>query len=286
MFGVFSNSTLTLTGYAILSHSYEHFMLATPEIVPGSLALWTALLSIGLKEWVYQRTIRIAKHSNSQLLEANAWHHRSDVFSSIVAVIGILGSQYGLTGLDPFAGGVIGFMIGKVGLDYCFSSFKELMDPMDQEVFTRTHQVLGGIPDLVGWRDVKARKSGQWSFVEMVVEVEGGLTIAEVEKIVRRVKREIVEKVEHVHEVIVQVRQGGGLKAELARYENELEEMLGREVIKVRCEESARHGVVVVEIELEGEKVEEGVEQSIRSAVDTVVGEFVEVKFKLSKKDV
>ena len=106
---------------------------------PGRLALWAALLSILVKELLYQYTVRHGKHINSQALVANAWHHRSDALSSIGAAIGIggailLGDRW--TVLDPIASIVVGLMLVKVAVTLLRSSMGELTEsslPADVE---------------------------------------------------------------------------------------------------------------------------------------------------------
>ena len=87
---------------------------------PGMLALWAALLSIVLKEAVYRYSMMKARQLQSQAVEANAWHHRSDALSSIGAAIGIggaifLGERW--TVLDPVASVIVGLFIVKVSID-------------------------------------------------------------------------------------------------------------------------------------------------------------------------
>ena len=60
--------------------------------IPGTVALIAALLSIILKEWIFRINEKLAKEVQSQALEANAWHHRSDALSSIGTSIGIGGA--------------------------------------------------------------------------------------------------------------------------------------------------------------------------------------------------
>ena len=87
---------------------------------PGWIALWAALLSILIKELLYQYTARKGRTLDSQVMIANAWHHRSDALSSIGAAIGIggaiwLGQRW--TVLDPVASIVVGLMLLKVAYE-------------------------------------------------------------------------------------------------------------------------------------------------------------------------
>lgn len=69
-------------------------------------------------------TMYIGKKQKSQLLMANAWHHRGDAISSVVAMIGIAGAQIGYPELDPLAGLAVAGLIVKIGVDTCWESLK------------------------------------------------------------------------------------------------------------------------------------------------------------------
>ncbi|KAJ1960853.1 mitochondrial metal transporter [Dispira parvispora] len=91
-------------------------------------ALWFAGISVVSKEILYQATMAVARRTNSQVLVANAWHHRSDALSSIVAVVAILGAQFGLPVLDPLGGLLVGAILLKNGIQIGSDAFKELTD--------------------------------------------------------------------------------------------------------------------------------------------------------------
>jgi cation diffusion facilitator family transporter len=97
---------------------------------PGMLAFWAALVSVVLKELVYQYTVRRGKALNSPAVEANAWHHRSDALSSLGTLAGIggailLGDRW--TVLDPLAGLVVACFILRVACKLLKQGFDELM---------------------------------------------------------------------------------------------------------------------------------------------------------------
>lgn len=85
--------------------------------VSSGIALTAAVLSIVIKEWMYWYTRSAAKHTNSDALMADAWHHRSDALSSVGSLIGILGARLGYAILDPIASIVICGCILKAALD-------------------------------------------------------------------------------------------------------------------------------------------------------------------------
>ena len=83
------------------------------------LAFAGAIISIVSKELIYRYTIHVGRKINSSAVIANAWHHRSDAFSSIGTAIGIggaivLGESWSV--LDPMAAVVVSFFIMKVAV--------------------------------------------------------------------------------------------------------------------------------------------------------------------------
>lgn len=121
------SSILTISEFALGAEStFVHYFSMLPlghhdhgqplQMAEWS-AMWIALASIGIKEALFQATNRIGKKQNSQVLIANAWHHRVDCLASAVSAVSIAGGQLmGLTWLDPFGGLIISGMIIKAGI--------------------------------------------------------------------------------------------------------------------------------------------------------------------------
>ena len=139
--GKYETLAMTIIGIALLAVAIGIIYSGTTKIIlwlngetleaPGMLALWAALLSIVLKEGVYRYSMVKARELNSQAVEANAWHHRSDALSSIGTAIGIggaifLGQRW--TVLDPFASVVVGAFIVKVSVDLLRNGIGDLME--------------------------------------------------------------------------------------------------------------------------------------------------------------
>ena len=98
---------------------------------PGIIALWAAILSIVLKEWIFRATRKVAKEENSKALEANAWHHRSDALSSIGTAVGIggavmLGNNWAI--LDTIAAIVVCILIIVTALNIIRQASGELLE--------------------------------------------------------------------------------------------------------------------------------------------------------------
>lgn len=104
------------------SHSHAHTHTLDPN------AAWVAFLSVAIKEWMYRATLKVAKEEGSNVLEANALHHRSDVFSGALAGVAIVGSSLGFPMLDPVGGLLVAGMIIKSGSEIGLNALKELVD--------------------------------------------------------------------------------------------------------------------------------------------------------------
>ena len=119
---------------------------------PGMLALWAALVSVVLKELVYQYTVRRGRKLDSPAVEANAWHHRSDALSSLGTLLGIggailLGDRW--TVLDPLAGLIVSFFILGVAWKLLKGGFDELMEAsLPEEIEKEILAIVTSFPDV------------------------------------------------------------------------------------------------------------------------------------------
>lgn len=150
---------------------------------PGMLALWAALLSIVLKEAVYHYSMAKARQLNSQAVEANAWHHRSDALSSIGTAIGIggaifLGQRW--TVLDPIASIIVGMFILKVSVDLLRNGVGDLMeqslpDAIENEIL----QLAASVPGVAEPHDLRTRRLGNHYAIELHILMDGDITLRE-----------------------------------------------------------------------------------------------------------
>ena len=160
---------------------------------PGMLALWAALISIVVKEALYQYTRIKGRHLDSTALTANAWHHRSDALSSIGAAIGIggailLGDRW--TVLDPLAAIVVGAMLVKVAWDLLGPSFGELTDkslPADTE--SEMLDVIGRVPGVEDPHQLRTRRIGKHIAAEVHIRLDGEMTLKQAHAIATEVER-------------------------------------------------------------------------------------------------
>uniref|UniRef100_M4BIK1 Cation efflux protein transmembrane domain-containing protein n=1 Tax=Hyaloperonospora arabidopsidis (strain Emoy2) TaxID=559515 RepID=M4BIK1_HYAAE len=116
-----------------------------PDLNLLYLSAGAAGLSIAAKEALFRVTVKIGQQAKSKVLIANAWHHRTDAISSVVALGGIIGSMAGMPLLDPVAGMAVAAMIVKTGGEICLDSVQELTDnTVETEVLETLKEVCRG----------------------------------------------------------------------------------------------------------------------------------------------
>ncbi len=147
---------------------------------PGVFALGAAVVSILVKELMYQYTRRAAKAIRSGALMADAWHHRSDALSSIGSFAGVLGARLGYPILDPAASVVICAFIEKAAIDI----FRDAVDKMiDKSCGDDTLQAMQDVilqtPGVLGVDDLKTRLFGSRIYVEVEIRMDGTMTLAD-----------------------------------------------------------------------------------------------------------
>jgi len=148
---------------------------------PGWLALVAAVVSIMVKEVLYRYTVRRGKRLDSQAMIANAWHHRSDAFSSIGAALGIggailLGNRW--TVLDPLASVVVGGILVKVSIDLLRSSMGELTEhSLSSEVEKEIEEIIRSFPDVSEPHNLRTRRIGNRIAIEAHVRMDGNTSL-------------------------------------------------------------------------------------------------------------
>ena len=150
---------------------------------PGMLALGAALLSIVMKEAVYRYSMVKARQLNSQAVEANAWHHRSDALSSLGTAVGIGGAIFfgqRWTVLDPLASCVVGVLIVKVAVGLLRNALGDLLehslpDAVEEEIL----QLVASLSGVVEPHNLRTRRIGNHYAIELHIRMKGDITLRE-----------------------------------------------------------------------------------------------------------
>jgi cation diffusion facilitator family transporter len=169
---VFLGCVLIAVAGAMAFESIREFWASTTIPTPGWGALLVAFLSIVSKEWIYRYTLAAGKRLKSDLLIANAWHSRTDAFSSIVVLVGVAGAMAGYAWFDILAAIIVAIFVGKIGWDLTWNSIKELVDTaLPEERVTELKEVVEEVEGIINVHHFKSRNMGSKSLLEMHIQV-------------------------------------------------------------------------------------------------------------------
>lgn len=165
---------------------------------PSYMALAAALVSVITKEWLFRITAKEGKKTNNQAVIANAWHHRSDAFSSIGTFIGIagaifLGDKWRV--LDPIACIIVSLLIFKVGIDLMKPAFAELLESsLPPETEEEIGRIIMDVQGVKRYHNLKTRKSGNYYIIDVHIKVDPAITIVAAHDIATDVEHSIKER--------------------------------------------------------------------------------------------
>ena len=176
------------------------------ELLYGWLVISIAVISVLSKEVMFQLTMKVARDTKSDLMKANAWHHRSDAISSLVVLLGVGLEMAGFQYFDSIAAIVVGLMVVKVGIDLALNASKELVDTaLDEEVVEKIKQI---ILEASGTRELhflRTRKMGDTALVDVHILVDPKISVSEGHLISERVRLSLIKGVENIGEVTVHI---------------------------------------------------------------------------------
>lgn len=185
-------SVLIFVAGAIAWSSLQRLLGGTEIAAPGLWAMLLALAALLAKEWLFHYTMRIAKRVKSKLLEANAWHSRSDVLSTAVVLVALVGAQFGAGWVDAIAAVIVGLLVGKVGWNLLWESARELVDtalPADAQHEMR--HVARSVPGVEGVHDLRTRQSAGWVMADLHIVVGPMVSVSEAHEIGNEVSRRL-----------------------------------------------------------------------------------------------
>ncbi|MGM0701884.1 MAG: cation diffusion facilitator family transporter [Pseudomonadota bacterium] len=185
-------SVLIFVAGAIAWSSLQRLLIGTSIPAPGVWAMLLAVAALLAKEWIFQYTLRVAKRVSSRLLEANAWHSRSDALSTAVVLVALIGAQFGAGWLDAIAAVVVGLLVGKVGWDLLWESARELVDTaLPEDAQQRMHEVACSVPGVDSVHDLRTRQSAGWVMVDLHIVVGPKVSVSEAHEIGNEVSRRL-----------------------------------------------------------------------------------------------
>jgi cation diffusion facilitator family transporter len=178
------------------------------EYHPNWLAVIGAAVSIILKEVLYHYTVRAGRRIKSQVVVANAWHHRSDALSSVAVLVGVAAAQINPDWyvLDSYAALVVALLIFGVGARIIWKAVKEVTDTAPPpQILENMRACTRGVPGVIDEHDLKVRSSGGIYHLHIHITVKGDLNVREGHAIAKEVEKCLMSDIENVGEVIVHV---------------------------------------------------------------------------------
>lgn len=195
--------TALYLGVKAAFHIYLH-----EKYFPTNIALIGAVVSIVIKEALYHYTVYTGRRIKSQLVIANAWHHRSDALSSVAVLLGVLGTRINPAWymLDSFAAGLVSFFIVKVGLRILGNSLREFTDTAPKvDTLDSIRHCARNVEGVLDIHDLRVRTAGGFYQMEIHITVDGHIPVVDGHRIAKEVERCLSEEIEEIDRIIVHV---------------------------------------------------------------------------------
>ena len=182
--------------------------LISPEDleIPTLLPLIAAVVSIAVKEGMYWYTMHYAKKLNSSAFKADAWHHRSDAFSSVGSFIGIGLAKLGYPIMDPIASLVICILILKVAYDIIKDAITKMLDTSCGPEFEQGVRSFVEAQPGVKYIDLlHTRQFGNKIYIELEIAVQRDISLVDAHAIAESVHESLEHQYPNVKHVMVHV---------------------------------------------------------------------------------
>lgn len=197
---------LIAVGFGIVWDAGERLFAPEQLTLPASFTLFVALFSIIANEGLFFYTRHLANLVNSDLLRANAWHHRSDSVSSVVVLVGIGGTMLGLPYLDAIAASLVGIMVAQIGWNLGWGALQELADAgLKEEHLKQIRQFISSVSGVNSVHMLRTRKLGGHAMADVHVQVDPWLSVSEGHRIAEVVQYGLIDQVDVLEDVTVHI---------------------------------------------------------------------------------
>lgn len=171
---------LLLTAIGIIWNSLSQLWTKALLPIPSIYVLWIAILAVVINEWLFRYTLKIAKVIQSDLLEANAWHNRSDAAASLIVLLGVGGSLLGFPYFDIIGAIIVGVMIGKIGIGLGWKSVRELIDTgVETEILEKLKDIIIAVPGVRTLHQLRTRTINNKILVDVHILVSSKISVSE-----------------------------------------------------------------------------------------------------------
>ncbi|MHC4109733.1 MAG: cation diffusion facilitator family transporter [Planctomycetota bacterium] len=201
----FIGAALIVVG-AVMIYRAAIDMAAGKYSTPGFVVLFVALISVVVKELLYRMTKRIAIKSHSSALYANAWHHRSDAFSSIAVVAGFISLKFGFKYGDQMAAVGVGLMIILVAIRIIRDCLSELTErAVDSDTIEHIKNIINDNSSIHQWHKLRTRTVGREVFLDLHILVAPDLSVADAHQIAENLEETLDEQINRPVNITVHI---------------------------------------------------------------------------------
>lgn len=186
-------------------------LIAGAVSIPGPLVAAVAAVSVVSKEWLFRATRRTARQLRSSSLEANAWHHRSDALSSVAVLVGGLAATAGFAQGDQVAAIAVALLVGWAATRILRGALYELTEgALSAAEQDQVAQAIASVSGVQSWHKLRTRGSGRGAFVDVHIQVDPTLSVADSHAIASRVEEAVREALGDRGSVVVHVEPATG----------------------------------------------------------------------------
>lgn len=193
---------LTIVGYEIIDTAKDKFLDPTLIRVPSYYAALMAIVGIIFNLIISHYIIKMGKEINSPAIIADGQHQRTDIYTSIAILFGIIASNIGFPILDPIIGMIIGvliirtaYLIGKENIDYILGKVP------DKKIIKQIEEIANNTKGAHEAHNIEVDNFGSYSIVNLHIKVNGEMTLNEAHKIVHKVQNNIIKEIPEVKSV-------------------------------------------------------------------------------------
>ncbi|KAJ1753650.1 mitochondrial metal transporter [Coemansia sp. RSA 1821] len=194
----------------LFGHSHAAHEVVDGAVVVDPRAIWFAAGSIVVNEALFQATMKVGKRTSSNVLIANAWHHRSDALTSLVSAGAIGGAILGFPVLDALGGLVVSAMLAKSGVSMMADAVREVTDtpPSSQhaeDVAKTLNDIVPTMHAVRGYTTVQCRKSGPFVHVRIGLQFGANVSALEIVKSIALVRQTLHDKVDYLQDIDINI---------------------------------------------------------------------------------
>lgn len=195
---------LVIVAWEIMQGAFEKIINPSLITVPSTLAALMATIGIFVNLAVSNYIINLGKQIRSPAIVADGKHQRTDIFSSMAILVGVIVSNMGYPILDPIIGFIIGLFILKTAYDIGKENIDNIMGKVPSEEFLeKIRSVANNTPNAKNAHNIKINYLGAYATVALHIELDGNMTLDESHKIVHEVQNNIIKEVPEVKYVMV-----------------------------------------------------------------------------------